>query len=123
MIEARRQLRLTQEALPEAFVVRQLVAEQLQRHRSAVLQRLGEVDRAHGALADERRDAEAGDDVAGTELDGISLPFGRPAVSIRDRRFSSRPVDLRKPRTRAAVSSAGVERAVAASASASFAGG
>ena len=48
--------------------MRQLVAEQLQRHTRAVLQLLGEVDRTHGALADERRDAEAGNDVACAEL-------------------------------------------------------
>ena len=54
MVEARRELRLAQEALPEALVLGELVAEQLQRSPVAALHVLGEVNRADGTLADER---------------------------------------------------------------------
>ncbi len=66
VIETRRQLGFAQEALPEALVLGDLVAEQLQRRPTTVPRVLGEEHRAHGALADKRSDAEAGDDVAGT---------------------------------------------------------
>ena len=63
-----RELRLAQEALPEALVVRELGREQLERDPPPV-RVLGEVDGAHRALREQLTDPESADDAAGRTLD------------------------------------------------------
>jgi hypothetical protein len=74
MVEARRQLRLPEEAPPEALVPGELGREQLQRN-AASRGVFREVDRAHRPLADERRDPEPRHDCACG--DRCTHPVGR----------------------------------------------
>src|SRR4051794_3990906 len=67
MVEARRKPRLTQEALSEAVVVRQLLYEHLDGDPTASPRVLGEVDRAHRSLPDQGLQAKPGQNRACTD--------------------------------------------------------
>ena len=74
--ERRRELRLAQEPLAEALVVRELGREQLERN-APPLAVLGQVDLAHRAAPERLPDAEAADHGAGRAIGGsspITLP-------------------------------------------------
>jgi hypothetical protein len=60
VIQAGGQLRLAQEALAKARVLRQFGGQQLQRHLALEAQLLGQVDDPHSATAEQRVDAVAG---------------------------------------------------------------
>ena len=61
MVDRRGQLRLTQEAVTERFVLGEAGSEQLQRNVPLEPQILGQVDDAHAAEAQQRLDPVAGD--------------------------------------------------------------
>ena len=67
MVEARRELRLTEEAPTEAIVPCQLRHEHLDGDPTASLRVLGEIDRAHRTLSDQGLQAKPGQDGAGTD--------------------------------------------------------
>jgi hypothetical protein len=61
MFEARRKVRLAQEAAAKSLVVRELGSEDLERHTTSRTLVFGEVDGAHGALPEQRVDPERAD--------------------------------------------------------------
>jgi len=71
MVERGGQLRLPQEALPEAAVLRELRRDHFQRHLARELFFLGPVDGAHAAAADQRLDPVAGDGAAQQRVGAI----------------------------------------------------
>jgi hypothetical protein len=61
MVERGGELRLGEEAIAEALVLRELGRDQLERHLAVQSQILGEVDDAHAAPAEEGLDQVAGE--------------------------------------------------------------
>ena len=62
MVDRRRQLRLAQELLAERIVSGQTSGHHLERDPTLQAEVLGQIDRAHPAVAEQRLDAETGDD-------------------------------------------------------------
>jgi len=70
VVERGSELRLAQEALVEALVVRELRRQQLQCDLAVEAQMLGEVDARHAAAAEQLLDPVAGDLRADARVDG-----------------------------------------------------
>ncbi len=68
VVEVRGELGLTEEPSAETLVARQLRRKKLHRDSSAGRRLLSQVDRPHRALAEERLQAKAGENCAGSDL-------------------------------------------------------
>jgi hypothetical protein len=68
VVEVRGELGLTEEPSAETLVARQLRRKKLHRDSSAGRRLLSQVDRSHRALAEERRQAKAGENCAGSDM-------------------------------------------------------
>ena len=109
MVEARCELRLAQEPLPEALVFSELRREQLEGDAATATRVHGDIDGSDRAFADQRLHAEVSNDITGVE-------HGRQTVSPRSTPLAD-SVDPSGPRvnrnrrryarTRSAVSSLG----------------